>query len=328
MKQVTFTIKTKGGHQEGMGDVVSSIAFGNEIKRLSHDVNIIINDNDNVKKLIADNGFRFLIAETIDELGIIKNKFGDIVILNQLNTSIDETQFFKKNSKLIVTIDDVGNSSKVSDICFNPLYPIENSFSDLKYIPLKQEVLEKIHHIKPVKQEVENILVIQGGSDTYGFIPKITESLYSIPQHINVNIVLGPNFLHEDSLNHTLKKSPRKFNFIKNKNDLTDIFIDSDIAITAAGFTLFELICLGVPCITSCAELFEVETAERIEKYRCCINHGFGRDLSGNELLKTVNKLMNNYELRLKMSTDGKALIDGKGSERIVHKIIDYFSNK
>ena len=50
----------------------------------------------------------------------------------------------------------------------------------------------------------------------------------------------------------------------------------ADLAICSAGLTLFELACLGTPVVVICAEIFEEETAQYMEKNGFGINLGFG----------------------------------------------------
>ena len=175
---------------------------------------------------------------------------------------------------------------------------------------------------------MENILITQGGSDTYGFTPKIIKALSFIPTDISVNVILGSNFSHDIELENVLSKSPRKFNIIKGKNNLSDLMLETDLAISAGGNTLFELACLGVPTIVVCGETFEVDTANRLGEKGFGINLGFGKDINENDIYKAANELICNTNLRLKMSIKGKELIDGSGIKRMVDTMTDAFNMK
>mgnify|MGYP004004219431 CR=1 FL=1 len=96
-----------------------------------------------------------------------------------------------------------------------------------------------------------------------------------------------------------------------------------DLAFTAAGNTVLEVAYLGIPSIIVCAEKFENETAEFIEKIGFGINLGFGKNLPIEKITKTVKSLMNDYELRKTMNRVGKSLIDGNGTERIYNVIVN-----
>lgn len=306
-----------------MGDVTSSLALAEEFKNQGHEIFFMINNNKNVMNLVSQRAFEGTIAESIAEIGkaLNQNTF-DITILNQLNTSQDETMALKSHSKMLVTIEDTGIGAQLADLRFNILYPIDNSISDFKFIPLAHSFQNKHSIPKLIKEKVENILITQGGSDTYGFTPKIIKALYAIPADININVIIGPNFSHNIELNEMLDNAPRKFNLISGKHDLSDLMLESDLAISAGGNTLFELACLGVPAIVICGEPFEVGTADRIEKEGFGINLGFGEYLDKKDIYNEVNKLICDTALRSKMSKKGKDLIDGKGITRIVDNIL------
>lgn len=321
--------KTKGGHKEGMGDVTSSLAIADEFREQGHEVLFIINNNQSVINLISQNDFEYRIAKRLVKLKeCIIGQSIDIAILNQMNTPEDEALIFKRNSKMLVTVDDTGNAAKLADMCFNVLYPIDNSYSDFKYIALSLIFQQKHKIPKVIKEQIEMILITQGGSDTYGYTPKIVRALYNIPINIGINVVLGSNFSHYQELDETLHKAPRDFHIIEGKNDLSDLMLQADLAISAGGNTLFELACLGVPTVVICGEPFEVETAKRLEKEGFCKNLGFGKHIDIKDISNIVNDMANNFILRETMSVAGKKIIDGYGIKRIVEKTTELFKEK
>lgn len=328
-EKLKILFKTRGGHREGMGDVTSSLALAEEFKNQGHDIFFMINNNKNVMNLVSQRAFKGTIAESIAEIGkaLNQNTF-DITILNQLNTSQDETMALKSHSKMLVTIEDTGIGAQLADLRFNILYPIDNSISDYKFIPLAHSFQNKHSIPKLIKEKVENILITQGGSDTYGFIPKIIKALYAIPADININVIIGPNFSHNIELNEMLDNAPRKFNLISGKHDLSDLMLESDLAISAGGNTLFELACLGVPTIVVCGEPFEVGTADRIEKKDFGINLGFGKYINETDIHSAVSSLMSDLTRRKAMSITGINLIDGHGIIEIIEKIKNAYNQK
>lgn len=315
--------KTKGGHKEGMGDVTSSIALAEEFRNQGFDVRFIINDNKSVIDLVSGKHFEYAVASEAEEIkDCLRGKRFDITILNQLNTPEDDVLLFRSRSSMLVTIEDTGIGAQLADLRFNVLYPIDNSISDFKFIPLASVFQDKHHIRKPVKEKVKNIVVTQGGSDTYGFTPKIIKALYPVHADIDINVVIGPNFLHNDRLNDAVGSSPRTFNVIKGSKDISGLMLEADMAISAGGNTLFELACLGVPAIVICAEFFEVETADRLQKEGFGINLGFGKYVDEKEIYKSISLLIHNTEMRVKMSVRGKSLIDGQGAKRVTESVL------
>lgn len=329
MRKLNLLFRTKGGHKEGMGDVTYSLALAEEFKRQGYDILFITNNNQNVIKLISESDFKYIIGETLFDLEkCVKERAIDIAVLIQLDTPEDEALVFRRHTQVLVTIDDRGKAASLADLRFNILYPDRNSYSDFKYIALSHRFREKHAFSKVIKKQVEKILVIQGGSDTYGFISKIVKALYDIAVDIDIEVIIGPNFSHYQELQKEIDAAPRNFNIIRDKSDLSDLMMQADLAITAAGLTLFELACLGVPAIVICAELFEIETAQRLEDEGFGVSLGFGEYVDENELYRLVKRLMNDFNLRSEMSRKGKELIDGYGTKKIVEKINEHFTVK
>ena len=318
--------KTRGGHQEGMGDITSSLAMADEMKRCNvGEIGFIINNQARVIQLIIERGYRVIDENDFYTDPDVYGK-ADIIIVNQLDTPPEEMRILKRCSRMLAAIDDTGAGADLADLCFNVLYPIAGSISDFSYIPLSPVYQEKHNVMKTIKDRVDNVLVLQGGSDTYGFTPKIVKALGFLPDDITVNVVLGPNFQHQTELQIVLAELSRKVNLLTGLTDLSEVMQEADLAISAGGITLFELACLGVPTIVVCAEEFEAITARRVEKSGFGVNLGFGRDLTSEQIQTAATKLINDQEMRAKLSRRSTEIIDGRGTPRMVETIFYRFS--
>jgi spore coat polysaccharide biosynthesis predicted glycosyltransferase SpsG len=323
--QLKVLFKTRGGHKEGMGDIMISLAMAEEFRKNGiRSIVFVVNENEKVEEIITTKGFTVIHEDNF--YNSIQYHDIDILIANQLNTPFSEIEKLRKCVKMLVTIDDTGKSALLADLRFNVLYPIENAICDLSYIPLAPIFQQKHKDYKDIKEKVENILVLQGGSDTYGFIPKIVKSLSFLPNDIQVDVVLGPNFQHYDELEKSIRSCSIDLNIITGLTDLSELMLKADLAISAAGVSLFELACLGVPTIVVCAEEFEVATASRLEAAGFGVNLGFGNRVDNEQVQKKVKELIKDVEVRRNMSITGKRLIDGRGSQRMVEYILKLYS--
>jgi spore coat polysaccharide biosynthesis protein SpsF len=204
---------------------------------------------------------------------------------------------------------------------------MEDSYTGFEYVTLSSVFQKKHTNNRVIKETVDNILVLQGGSDTYGFIPKIVKALFDIPENISMNVIIGPNFTHDKELDQVLQKAAGKFNIIRDISDLSDLMLMADVAITAGGISLFELACLGVPAIVMCGERFEEETAQRFQDEGFGVNLGFGRDVNEKAIYGALKRLMVSFNSRTAMSERGKTLVDGRGIERISERISRAFNS-
>lgn len=317
-----IVFRTKGNHKQGMGDVMGSLALADAFS--GHDILFIVDDDSEAVECVLKHNYKVKAVKTLEEELLYLESFKpDAIIVNQLNNPKEFLQELKKRTDLLVTIDDVGKGASVADLRFNPEYYVPNSYYGPEFVPLREEFQNINKKEKTIKKEVKNILVTLGGSDTYGFTPKVVRGLSNILDDIDITIIIGSTFRHNTQLNEVINNSKRPFRVLKNIDNMAEMMFNSDIGITGGGLTLFEMACVGTPTIVVCGELFEEETANMMQERGFSINLGFGKKLDEKTIFDTVDSLMEDYYRRLQMSKRGKKLVNGRGTERIAEIILE-----
>ena len=102
--------------------------------------------------------------------------------------------------------------------------------------------------------------------------------------------------------------------------------LDNQVAVTAGGNTMLELLSLGIPSIVICAEKHEVEAAKLIQKKGIAINLGYNPILNEEKISDTVLTLLDNFKLRKKLTMKSRKVIDTKGIERISNLILNNYN--
>ena len=92
----------------------------------------------------------------------------------------------------------------------------------------------------------------------------------------------------------------------------------ADCAFTAGGTTLWEALYMGLPCISTILTENQRSNAEWLGQREIVINLGWYLELSVETIAEAIKTLVENKELRLKMSVKGAKLIDGEGAGRVV----------
>jgi len=319
--------RTRGNHEKGMGDVFGALALSEAFRRKGIEPYFVIDNDKEAVDAIVSKDYKKIVIEKNEEDFWKKLKVNpDAIIVYQLHNPKKYIEMLKKYSKLVVTIDDIGSGGKAAHMRFNPLYYMEDCYFGHKYIPLRDEFI-KNRRKKKVNKGVKNILVTLGGADTYGFTPKVITALSKIEQEIEIIVVLGPAFRHERELESAIKKAKRPFTIIRNAQNIRELMENADIAVCSGGNTLFEMAFTGTPAVVICGELFEEETAKRMEAEGFGISLGFGGKVREEQIFKAVNALIGDYPLRLRMSRNGQKLVDGAGADRIAKNILDYLKN-
>jgi spore coat polysaccharide biosynthesis predicted glycosyltransferase SpsG len=94
-----------------------------------------------------------------------------------------------------------------------------------------------------------------------------------------------------------------------------------DVAITAAGNTLFERIATRLPGATLCQLERQVEIADRFESLGVNLNLGFGPVISDDILRKRITDFIDNRKLQRLQYQKSPEIVDGRGLERFGNEI-------
>jgi UDP-2,4-diacetamido-2,4,6-trideoxy-beta-L-altropyranose hydrolase len=324
MLKSNLLIFVDGDHKIGLGHISRQMSLVHVWKNFNV---VFFTSTPSIKKLVSK---KYSIV-TYDPFNLhsLKNKIikldPGIIILDKLKERSSIIKLLQNCCQNVVSIDYIGKNKHILQKGFSILYPVSgvstySSTFNFDYVILKKSFLKQ----KPIKikKHVKSIIILQGGADTHCFIPKIISSLFFINDEIKITIVLGNEFKCWKKLNSIILNDSR-ISIRSNVKNMANLLQNYDLAITAAGNTVLEVAYLGIPSIIVCAEKFENETAEFIEKIGFGINLGFGKNLPIEKITKTVKSLMNDYELRKTMNRVGKSLIDGNGTERIYNVIVN-----
>lgn len=212
----------------------------------------------------------------------------------------------------------------------NPGFYKRKDLSRTKYFigPNYFPFCETIKKIKPVKvkNSVSNILVNQGGSDPYGLTAKIIRALRSLNMRQQVNVIIGGavNKKHNKELK-ALKASLKgnyKFFWDLEQQRFHTMLGGIDMAISAAGNTLYELTFLGIPTIVLCHHEEHDKVAAAFEKRRAVVNLGLGRNLPEYKIREAVKRFLDDYPKRLSVSQKAKGIFDYNCDNVLISELI------
>ena len=108
---------------------------------------------------------------------------------------------------------------------------------------------------------------------------------------------------------------------------MADLYLQSDIAISAGGTTCYELAYFGIPNIIITVATNQLNIAKELNKKNISTYIGSKEEISLEKLKVGVLELINNYKKREEMIKNGKRLVDGLGKKRVV-ECMNSFRNK
>jgi len=292
------------------------------------------------------------IEDSVLTLDIAKKYKSKIIITDISNntylSNIEAHSNYLKSLKnfidFLITIDGMGDDcfcQKLmvpSDIVIIPYFGAEKKIYKLSkntellagasYFIFRPEFLNVQKLKNKYKKIATNILVSMGGSDPFNYTSKILNALiyFNRRPSIKARIVVGTgfSFSENENLKHLIKEYENNFELIYNPDNMAKLMIWADIAIINSGLTKYETCVTGLPAIVLSQYKYHEELMEDFVKSTGSVIHlGYGINVDESLISKTVKDLSDNFQKRKTMSINGKKLVDGKGVERIISKIIE-----
>lgn len=332
--------RADGGKEIGMGHIVRCLALADGLRDDESRLEILfITRHEEGKRAIEERDYRVIAAgdDEIARIGNLANK-ETLLITDFLDTDRAYVSLIKEiaNPK-VISIDNNTHLKRIdADMLINANVFDEGETKTIgltryylgpKYMILRKEFEFAHGEQKGIKDKVGRILVMSGGADfaNRSLILKSVRALNRIGEEVDIHLIVGPAFPYKNQLNDLLSKTNRHFYVSCNPPDLVGIMKTADMAITAAGITLYELAALGVPSIVipqvTPNTSHQDDIANNFEKYGACVN--VGQSPNDELLLEKTALLITDKSLRAQLSDGGKALVDGEGLRRVIGLISD-----
>lgn len=323
-KLIVFTVV--GYADVGLGHAFRAIMLAHEL--VQYDLLFVCEENSDLAiEYIKSNNYTVQVCK--------QGELADVVIENKpslvINDILDTEQQYMKQLKdaglSVVNFEDLGPGHKFADLVVNALYPHQipnsNMLVGAKYFCLRDEFLY-IGEVKPeIKENVSKILITFGGVDganlTLTTFNEIAD--YCSKKGIKIEIVLGPGYQHSDALIARLEaETDVQYSLIKSTKRISEHMLASDIAITSAGRTVFELAALKIPMVVICQNVRET-THTFASSEHGIVNLGYRNELSEGDILSAFKNVVEDYSLRNLMRNKMKELNFEKGKHRVISKI-------
>jgi UDP-2,4-diacetamido-2,4,6-trideoxy-beta-L-altropyranose hydrolase len=185
------------------------------------------------------------------------------------------------------------------------------------YVLLRPEFLAEQPR-RDVAEVACRLLVTMGGSDPENVASTVVHALSRLEGSFEATVVAGGGNPHYESLQELVRKLSGKVRLERSSANMAPIMCWADVAISAAGGTCWELAFLGVPMILVTASRDQEENVSAISRTGAALSLGWHANLSEDDVLGAIRKVMNDREKRRAMSESGQALVDGRGAARVV----------
>lgn len=343
--------RTDGNSNIGIGHIMRCLAIADAANGLGEKSIFLVASAD-LKDIIKKHGHEVEILNTdyydmnidLEQTIVIVNTFNPVALfVDSYYVTNSYLAALRKSMKMmgspLIYIDDVLSFSYPCDILVNyNIYAAEEDYRNLYskkempqlllgtlYAPLRTE----FKNISPriVNKAVHNILISTGGADfehiELGLMNKIISRGKEL-KDLFFHFIIGSMNKDAEKIYALANKSDNIITYYKVSN-ISKLMQCVDIAISAAGSTLYELCATKTATITYTLTDNQIRGAECFSKFGVVKYIGDVRTLGveklTEKLIVAAIDLANNYEERMSIAGKQYGIVDGKGAERIIKKI-------
>ncbi len=340
MKKVA--IRVDGGLDIGMGHVMRTLSLAKAFRKQGYKVYFLSKKKEGIKQIQEDNfdvvilknnyNVNNLKNESKEIVNIVQELFIDILIIDLYNVTEEYFLIIKPHVKRLVYIDDLNKFVYPVDILINSNITAEymnyNKYSKEetillgpKYNLLREEFINLPK--KEIKPKVKEIMVTTGGTDPFNMTSRILSWLLNDKKLklLTYHVIVGKGFQNKEELKIISKSNPDVILY-ENIQKISEIMLKSDIAISAGGGTLYELLACGTPTLAFVMAENQKYTVERLEELGYIKSLGDYRNLTHDILIKSIKLLCEDTKIRISYSNKQLNCING------VDKIVKVLTEK
>ena len=199
---------------------------------------------------------------------------------------------------------DFSGEGKKAHYLSGPAYaPLRGQFADVPY---------------SVRAEVGDILITSGGSDEAGMCGRILAAVRATEatQTAVCHIVIGALNRHRESLRQQTADDPN-IRLYEDFSEMASLMAQCDLAVSAAGSTIYELCAVGVPTVCFSAAANQVPNAVGLSARKAVVYAVDG-------LFEAhIAALAADLPRRRALSARMRSLVDGRGAARIAEELME-----
>ncbi len=191
----------------------------------------------------------------------------------------------------------------------------------LAYTLLRPEFRRLAGKVRTIPPVAGKILLTMGGSDPDNFTVKVIEALEGVDlADLDAAVVVGPANRHRAVIEEKIRISRKRtaLRLLAAPGNMAELMRWADMAVSAAGSTCWELLLMGLPSLVVILAENQRIVAEGLASDGVSVNLGRHDEVSAEKIARSILDLARDPAKRARMSSAGRALIDGDGANRVV----------
>ena len=195
-----------------------------------------------------------------------------------------------------------------------------------QYALLRPEFTESTRAERVHRETATKVLVTMGGADPHNHTLTVLHALDRVSElvepEIQVTVIVGAANPHRPALEHQIQRARYAADLVYDVSDMPRRMVEADVAISAAGTTVWELCYLAVPSLVVAVAENQIGIARGSAAAGAVINLSAAGGLDVDSMASEISELLTNKEHRVSLSRHAAKLVDGKGAERVVDALV------
>jgi UDP-2,4-diacetamido-2,4,6-trideoxy-beta-L-altropyranose hydrolase len=331
-------LRADGSAQIGTGHLMRCLALGQAWREAGGEVLFITACREGaLLQRLEDEGFSVHpIRETYPHKedwevtgACLKRNSGAWLVLDGYHFDEAYHSLLKAAGARVMIIDDMAHLAHYeADIVLNqnihgpclsyPVGPETKLLGGTPYALLRREFLAWQGWKREVPEVARKILVTLGGADPENITRKVIQGLKKIPvRPLEVSVVVGPANLRLKDIDEELSSAPFSYRLLQSVKDMPRLMAWADVAISAAGSTVWELAFMGLPALLLVVAKNQRGAARKLQQERIFRILGAEDRVESKGIGENLSGLVGKREVRRKMSKRARLLVDGLGAKRV-----------
>ncbi|MBQ3907133.1 MAG: UDP-2,4-diacetamido-2,4,6-trideoxy-beta-L-altropyranose hydrolase [Lachnospiraceae bacterium] len=341
--------RADGNAKVGYGHVMRCLSLADAFRSMGETCKFVL-AGDDLKQRIEERGYEtFLLSTAFDEMEaelpqlqkLLKEQNPTLLIVDSYYVSEAYFKALRGLGVKIVYVDDLGLAPYEVDALLNyNLYATSIDYASLyanetlpklllgtTYVPLRAQYANVTP--KETPKQVKNIFISTGGTDLIGLSKSLFDYVIGHREETIENtgfqyhFLLGGGNPFKDEILRGAEKEVSIKAYL-NIPSIKPLLETCDLALSAAGSTLYEICALGVPCITYVLADNQLQGNHAFEESGLMQSLGDLRDKEnlGEQAFKAIKSLADDYDRRVQISLKMQAFVDGHGAENAAKALL------
>lgn len=325
-------ILTEGGRNTGLGHITRCTSIYQAFEEVGIRPELIVNGDETVHDFVKDKNCKIfdwlnnretlfaLVGDT--DIIFIDSYLADYDVYEKISSIAGTGVYFDDNIRIEYPRGFVINGAVFAE---QMPYPQRKDITYLlgtQYTPVRKEFWDV--PAKPIRNNVEIIMMTFGGMDVHNLTPKVLKLLQDTYPRLFKKVIVGSSFRNVAEIER-LKDKNTELIYRLGATEMKKVMLESDIAISAGGQTLYELARIGVPTVAVAVADNQADNICGWQKAGFAEYVGWWADTEFTEMIKQKIELLKDKTIREYKRVVGNSITDGAGSSRIVKELLSNF---